>query len=103
MGSDEVVRNDGASRFELVHDGQLAGVLKFKLDGDQLALTHTEVSPDFGGRGFGAQLVSSALADAQARGESVLPVCPYVRAYLGKHPQWQSLVPVQYRADYGLA
>ena len=61
-------------------------------DGDRLALTHTVVYPEYGGRGFAGQLVQQVLDDIRADGNKVVPVCSYVVKYLDKHPEYQDLV-----------
>lgn len=61
-------------------------------DGDRLALTHTVVYPEYGGRGYAAQLVSQVLAGIRADGNKVIPVCSYVIKYLEKHPEYSDIV-----------
>lgn len=55
--------------------------------GPQRIFFHTEVDERYAGRGLGARLVTFALADTIAAGSAVVPVCPYVRAFLGRHPE----------------
>jgi uncharacterized protein len=79
--------NPDESRYELVVDGVVAGELLYRLRSDAIVLVHTEVSPELGGRGLGAQLVAGALEDIRARGLRPVVVCPFVRAYLTRHPE----------------
>lgn len=58
---------------------------------------HTEVPDSHGGRGLGTALVRAGLAAARERGLKVIPICPFVRAYLKKHPEEQDLVPPEHR------
>lgn len=82
----QVVRDDAAERYEIRVDGTVAGFTEFAPDArGRLVFPHTEIDPAFGGRGLGSQLVGGALADAAARGETVVPVCPFVVSYLKKH------------------
>ena len=55
-------------------------------------LLHTEVLPSFEGKGLGARLVAGALDDIRARGLRVVPFCPFVRAYIRRHPDYADLV-----------
>jgi uncharacterized protein len=55
-------------------------------------MVHTEVDPTFEGQGLGDRLVAGALDDLRARGRKLLPLCPFVRDYLGRHPQDADLV-----------
>lgn len=63
---------------------------------------HTEVGAAFEGRGLGSRLIAAALADSRERGIGVVPQCPFVRAYLGRHPGDLDVVPAADRAAYGL-
>ena len=80
-----VTDNQALSRFELPVNGQTA-VLTYERRSGAMKLIHTEVPEPYRGRGFGQMLVKAALAQARAEGLSVIAVCPFVRAYLRKHP-----------------
>lgn len=85
-GEIEVVRNDAAERYEILVDGTVAGFSVFAPDAHgRLVFPHTEVDPAFSGRGLATRLVSAAMADVAARGETVVPVCPFVVKYLQEH------------------
>jgi len=71
-------------RFVVRVDGR-AGYLEYQREGDVLAITHTLVPPEIGGRGIAAQLVEAALAYARAEGLKVAPRCSYAAAYLQRH------------------
>jgi predicted GNAT family acetyltransferase len=73
-------------------DGRLAGFAAYQLAGSQLTMTHTEVDAAFEGHGVGSTLIRGALDDARARGLAVVPLCPFVQAFLAKHPDYQDLV-----------
>jgi predicted GNAT family acetyltransferase len=79
-------------RYELFVGGELAGLIRYRRLPDALALVHTEVEPVFEGRGLAARLVSGALADIRERGLHVVPICPYVREYLERHPENRDLI-----------
>ncbi len=82
----EIVRNEEKSRYEVVVDGTVAGLTEFEVDdAGRVVFPHTEVDPAFGGRGLGSILVAGAMADEAARGETVVPVCPFVVKYLQKN------------------
>ena len=53
---------------------------------------HTEVSPEYEGRGVGAALVRTALDEARAANLQVLPVCPFFAGWIARHPDYQDLL-----------
>ena len=91
------------SRFEIHVDGRLAGFAQYRLkDAGLIVFTHTEIDDAFEGRGLGSTLVRAALDTARSRGLAVRPDCPFVRAYVARHPEYLDLVPVDLRARLGL-
>lgn len=79
----EVVRNDEKSRYEILLGDTVAGYTAFHPDAHgRLVFNHTVVDPAFEGRGLGKQLVAAAMNDVAARGETVVPVCPFVVRFL---------------------
>jgi uncharacterized protein len=87
----EVRNNAELNRFELEVDGHTA-VSYYRLSPGVITFTHTEVPPALGGRGVGSTLVRGALELARAQGLKVVSKCPFVSAYLGKHPEFNDLV-----------
>jgi uncharacterized protein len=99
-----VVRdNPAAHRFEVWVGDELAGFATYRLlEGSTYAFDHTEVGPPFEGRGLADRLVTEALEAVRSRGGSVLPYCPYVRGWLGRHPAYVDLVPADDRERFDL-
>ena len=93
-----------SSRFEIHVDGRLAGFAEYRMKSPQLIVfTHTEIDDAFEGRGLGSTLVRAALDAARDRGLAVRPDCPFVRAYIARHPgEYLDLVPVDLRPRLGL-
>lgn len=83
--------NPAAHRYETEVDGELA-VAYYRLAGTTITFTHTEVPERFEGRGIGGALARFALDDARARGLKVAPRCPFIKAYIDRHPEYQPLV-----------
>jgi predicted GNAT family acetyltransferase/glutaredoxin len=65
-------------RYELRHDGRLIGLLAYRRREKSIAFTHTEVSEECEGRGFGTRLVVHALDEAHRAGLEVVALCPFV-------------------------
>lgn len=86
------VRDDPArSRYELRVDDEVA-IAAYRRDGDTMVFTHTEVPSLLEGRGIGSALVKGALADVRSRHLKVQPDCPFVAAYIDRHPSERGLL-----------
>jgi hypothetical protein len=87
----EVHDNRDAQRYEAVVDGMLS-LAEYRLRGDTIVFTHTEVPEALEGQGIAAQIVRFALDDARARGLGVVPRCPYAAAFIARHTEYRDLV-----------
>ncbi len=83
--------NKAKHRFEIELDGETA-LIDYTEQGDTISLTHTEVPPEFEGRGVGSQLVKGALELIKADGKKVKPLCSFVAAYIKRYSEYDSLV-----------
>lgn len=79
-------------RYEARVDGELAGFVDYVMKRDRIALVHTQVAPAYQGKGIGQRLAAFALDDARRRGLRVIASCPYVRAYVERHPETHDIV-----------
>jgi predicted GNAT family acetyltransferase len=84
--------NTEQQQYEVDVDGELAGWIVYRQRGDTVAMLHTEVEPEHEGKGVGAALVQGALDGVRARGLKVQPLCPFVAAYIKRHPDYDDLV-----------
>jgi uncharacterized protein len=87
-----IVDAEAAQRYEAHVEGDLAGFLDYVVKRGRLALVHTEVLPGREGKGIAGALAAFALDDARRRGLRVIATCPYVRAYVERHPETHDLV-----------
>jgi predicted GNAT family acetyltransferase len=79
-------------RYELLDDsGAMIGQIRYVLEPGAVVLVHTEVDPRFEGHGLAGELVQGAMNDLRERGLKMIPVCPYVRAWLRRHPEQADL------------
>jgi predicted GNAT family acetyltransferase len=84
--SADVIDNTDASRFELRAGGWLAELV-YRIRGDRLVLVHTEVPFELEGRGIGGRLVTAAVDRAAREGLTLVPLCPFARDWLERHPE----------------
>lgn len=93
MSDIQVTRNDTARRYEAHRDGQLLGFAEYQLTDQLVVFTHTEVDAAYEGQGVGGAIARHALDDVCADGSrAVLPLCPFIKGWIGKHPEYVALV-----------
>jgi predicted GNAT family acetyltransferase len=88
---DTVRDNPALKRFELDLNGRTA-VAYYQLSPGVITFTHTEVPPELSGHGIGSKLVRGALEAARQQGLKVVAKCPFVGAYMAKHPELNDLL-----------
>jgi predicted GNAT family acetyltransferase len=96
----DLTDNAAAHRFELRVDGTVAAHSEYNVLKEALLFTHTEVLPQFEGRGFASRLIAFALDDVRRRGLQAIPVCPFVAGYIRKHPEYLDLVSEESRRAF---
>lgn len=74
--------------YQIQVDGRRAGVVAYRDRGDQRVFYHTEVDDAYAGQGLAAQLVREALTESREQGKRIVPVCPYVAAFLKKNTEF---------------
>ena len=89
--TEDIRNNTKLHRFELDVDGRTAAAY-YKLAPGVITFTHTEVPQELSGHGIGSKLVRSALEAARAQKHKVVAKCPFVSAYIAKHPEFNDLL-----------
>ena len=92
--NDVVSNNKPQHRFELAVDGHIAAA-HYELDGGVITFVHTEVPAELGGKGIGSKLIQGALDQVRADGLKVIAQCPFVKGWIGKHPDYADLLQAQ--------
>ena len=94
----DIVDNADHGRYELRHDGELVGVVEYRLDGDGvIVIPHVEVIPALRGGGHSAPFLDQVLADIERRGLSVVPTCGYAAGHIRSRPDLVRLLPAELR------
>ncbi len=88
----QVTDKSDAKRFEAHVGGELAGVIEYIPLPGKIIATHTEVLPGFEGEGVASTLIAAMLRQLRADGRLIQPLCPYVAAYLRRHPEYADVI-----------
>lgn len=95
MNVTRAVRDDPTRRrYELDIDGALA-FIDYRRSGRTVEMTHAEVPVELRGGGIGSEMARGALLLVRERGERVIPLCPFVAAYMRRHPEFDDLLAGQ--------
>lgn len=90
----EIVDNPERHRFETRVNGILAQVA-YRRTGNVITFTHTEVPESLSGHGIANKLAVHVLNYAREHALGVVPLCPFIAAYIKRHPEYQDLVVSQ--------
>jgi predicted GNAT family acetyltransferase len=93
MAAVVVTHRPEQNRYEARVGDTPAGFAQYQLTPELIVFTHTEVDDAFEGQGVGSTLVQQALDDVRAAGDhKVLPLCPFVKAWISRHRDYEDLV-----------
>lgn len=89
-----VTREDGPTggRYLTTIDGHTAEMTYSKAGTSRIIIDHTGVPDALRGKGAGQALVQRAVEDARAAGIKIIPLCPFAKAQIEKHPEWQDVL-----------
>ena len=93
MSDVSVSLHENRCRYQAEVDDAVAGFAEYQLAEGLIVFTHTEVDPAYEGRGVGSALARFALDDVRAAGDrKVIATCPFIKAWIQKHPDYLSLL-----------
>ena len=87
--------DEAARRFTFESEGATA-FLEFRQRADRFIILHTVVPPELEGEGVGSRLVAAAIDHAVSRGLTVVPICPFARAWLRSHSDVAATVNIDW-------
>lgn len=62
------------------------------MNAQTIIIDHTGVPDEWRGLGIGKALVERGVKDARERGVRIVPLCPFAKAQIDKHPEWQDVL-----------
>ena len=97
----QVQNNEAAHRFEVVAGRPIWPSSTISARATSIIFTHTEVPAALEGRGIGGALAKAGLEFARANQLQVVPLCPFVRSYIERKPEYQPLVSATTSGGFG--
>ncbi len=95
----QLVNDAGAQRYRLLLGAQELGFAEYDPVGEHsILIKHTEVKPEFEGKGYGSELVRRMLDDVRQQGKTVIPICPYAMNFIRRHREFLDVVQPDMRA-----
>lgn len=90
----EITREEGETkgRYSAVVDGHEAEMTYSRAGASTIIIDHTGVPDALRGRGVGQALVRRGVEDARAEGRKIVPLCPYAKAQIARHSEWQDVL-----------
>jgi predicted GNAT family acetyltransferase len=87
----KVVNNTDVNRFEIQLPGDQVAEIDYLQEGDVIVMVHTGVPKEFSGQGIADKLTHDALEYVKAEGYRVMALCPFVSAYIRRHPEYKDI------------
>ncbi len=89
-----IAREDGETkgRYVIRLEGAEAEMTYTKVGTKQIIIDHTGVPDALRGRHLGEALVLRGVEDARAEGKRIIPLCPFAKAQIARHPEWQDVL-----------
>ncbi len=95
---EKLVNNTRRKRYEMA-SGKALTIAEYIIAGEKIFLTHTEVPPELKGRGKASALVKAVLEDIAEKDLRLVPQCPFVAAYIRRHPEWKRVLSPEVNID----
>jgi len=86
-------------RYEIRVGDAVAGYALYRDAPGTRVVVHTEIAAAHEGGGLGSRLAAGVLDDIRAHGWTVTPTCPFIAAYIVRHPEYADLVRATGRAS----
>ena len=88
----EETGNKGRYVYRADDSGEEAEITFSRVSPTRIIVDHTGVPDSMRGQGVGAKLAAFVVADARAKGERIIPLCPFFKAQAQRHPEWSDVV-----------
>ncbi len=79
-----------------ISEGDDIAFLEYRFYKNDIAFMHTEVPESMGGKGVASALAAYAFKFAKEQKKPVMVYCPFVGAYLKRHPELKEQLDKEY-------
>ena len=91
-----ITNNEQQKRFEVTIDDEVA-FLEYRFYRKDIAMMHTLVPEKLEGRGIASALAKEAFSYAEKVNKAVMVFCPFVAAFVKRHPEYRRQLDPEYR------
>lgn len=92
MSQPTVIHVAAKDRWEIRVEDRLAGFTEYFMKDDRFVFVHTEIDDEFDGQGLGSTLARGALDEVRSMERLLVPLCPFIHGWIGRHPEYDDLV-----------
>ena len=96
LDSLEIVNNEEKKRYE-ADLGDAVAMIEYIPTKKMIVFTHTEVPRAYEGQGIANKMIRYVLDEARASHLQVNPMCPFVKLFISRHPEYRDIVPERLR------
>jgi predicted GNAT family acetyltransferase len=75
-------------------DGAEAEMTYTRAGDGLIIIDHTGVPAAMRGMSVGQGMVRRAVEDARAENRRIVPLCPFAKAQIARHPEWQDVLSI---------
>ena len=79
-------------RYQYIEEEKVVGFIEYYLFDGIAMITHTEVRPEYGGKGYGSKLARQALEYFKTEQKKIVPVCGFFAQFIRKHKKYADAV-----------
>lgn len=87
------ISENGKGSFKALESGKEAGLMAYTWAGkDKFIIDHTQVDPEFGGKGVGKKLLMETVEFARQNSLKIIPLCPFAKSVFEKTENIQDVL-----------
>lgn len=85
-------KSGSGGRYVATLEGHEAEMTYSRASPQLIIIDHTGVPDALRGKGAGQALAAHAVEEARAGGWKIIPLCPFFKAQVGRHPEWADVI-----------